>query len=338
MADTLMLTNSRPARFGRPPGGAIELAGSSPAIARAQELARRASAVAGGVILVAERGVDVESVAREVHARGRPAAAPFVAIECEAGDAARLDRVLFGTPAGDVPRDLEQVSPDSGLAAARQGTLFLQDVGELPAAIQARLARVARDGEVRVDGQAVSTDFRIVASASAAIDADVRGQQFRADLYRRLSATRIDLPPLRERQQDLPDIVGRILEETCEAERLSPRTCTQAATALLSAMPWPGNLAELREVLERALAETADEALQIEHLLPALRLDRAATRFVPSGNLRDARLRFERDYIASVLQYHGWRMADAAQTLGIQRPNLYRKARQLGIPLKRLAE
>ena len=91
-------------------------------------------------------------------------------------------------------------------------------------------------------------------------------------------------------------------------------------------------------MIERAVAATRDVTLQVEHLLPALQLDRAPQPFMPSGSLREARLRFERDYIAAVLQHHGWKMSDAAHTLGIQRPNLYRKARQLGIPLVRVSE
>jgi DNA-binding NtrC family response regulator len=94
----------------------------------------------------------------------------------------------------------------------------------------------------------------------------------------------------------------------------------------------------LHGAIERVVAETRGDVIQVEHLLPALQLLRAPAPFVPSGNLREARLRFERDYIVAVLQHHGWRMAEAAHTLGIQRPNLYRKARQLGIPLARLAD
>ena len=101
---------------------------------------------------------------------------------------------------------------------------------------------------------------------------------------------------------------------------------------------WPGNLAELRAAIERVLRETHEEVIQVEHMLPALQLDRAPTPFVPAGNLREARLKFERDYMASVLQHCGWRMAEAAHALGIQRPNLYRKARQLGIPVTRVPE
>ena len=95
-------------------------------------------------------------------------------------------------------------------------------------------------------------------------------------------------------------------------------------------MSWPGNLRELRDVIERVLTLVSADVIELEHLLPALRLQRGAETFTPAGSLREARRRFERDYIASVLQHHGWHMADAAQTLGIQRPNLYRKARQPG--------
>jgi DNA-binding NtrC family response regulator len=130
----------------------------------------------------------------------------------------------------------------------------------------------------------------------------------------------------------------RLLEDTCAAEGRPARTFTQAALALFGALTWPGNLAELRTAIERIVADGVEDVIQIEQILPALQLHRSHTPFVPSGNLREARLRFERDYISSVLQHHDWRMASAAEALGIQRPNLYRKARQLGIPLARVSE
>ena len=117
-----------------------------------------------------------------------------------------------------------------------------------------------------------------------------------------------------------------------------PRVFTAAALALLGAMSWPGNLAELREIVERAAAGSPSDAIPVEALLPTLRFDRAPATFTPEGTLREARQRFEHDYIAAVLAHHGWRIAEAAQTLGIQRPNLYRKARQLGIPVTRTSE
>jgi len=337
MADPAML-GAHTARFARPSAGAAELVGRSPAITRVQELIRRAAALDGGILLTAEAGTAVDSVARELHARGRHSTAPYVIVECAAGDAARLDRILFGAPIEDAPTDLESVTSDSRVAAARGGILFLQDVTELPAGPQARLARIARDGEVRIDRAPVPTAFRLIASASPGIDSDVHAHRFRADLHRRLSALRIDLPPLRDRAEDVPALAVRLVEDLCATREMPARTFTQAALALLSALTWPGNLAELHGVIERVVTETRENVIHVEHVLPALQLHRAPAPFVPAGNLREARLRFERDYIAAVLQHHDWRMADAAQTLGIQRPNLYRKARQLGIPLARMSE
>jgi DNA-binding NtrC family response regulator len=326
--------------------GALELAGNSPAITRVQELLRRAAPLDAGVLLTAERGADVDSVARELHGRSRRAAAPYVVVECDGADASRLGQLLFGAvspvstgpPIAPTPTDLEPIARDSRIAAARGGTLFLQDVTELPAAIQARLARIARDGEVCLDGEPVATDVRLIASASPAVDADVHAHRLRADLFRRLAAVRIDLPPLRDRQEDLPVIATRVLEEVLVERGLKVRAFTQAALALVAAVTWPGNLSELRAAIARVADEPGDHDIQVEQLLPALHLQRAPVRFAPTGNLREARLRFERDYISAVLQHHAWRMADAAQTLGIQRPNLYRKARQLGIPVTRMSE
>jgi DNA-binding NtrC family response regulator len=333
-----MLADARTTRFVRSGDGAVELIGRSAAIARVQELVRRGASLDGGALITAEAGAGVEAVARELHLRGRPSNAPYVTVNCDADDPASVDRLLFGQPPPDAPTDLESVGADSCIAAARGGTLYLHNVTELRASAQAQLARITRDGEVRIDGVPVATAVRFVASAPPGIDADVHAHRFRGDLHRRLSVVRIDLPPLRDRPDDVPALAVRLLDDTCAAGGRPARTFTQAALALVGALTWPGNLAELRTAVERVVADAVEEVIQIEHILPALQLHRAHTRFVPSGNLREARLRFERDYIASVLQHHDWRMAPAAQALGIQRPNLYRKARQLGIPLVRAAE
>jgi DNA-binding NtrC family response regulator len=163
----------------------------------------------------------------------------------------------------------------------------------------------------------------------------VREYRFRPDLYRRIAASRIDLAPLRDRSADIPVLVARLAEEHRHEHGGPERRFTDAAMAVMSALPWAGNLAELRGVIGRVLDQTNQAVVQIEQVLPSLQLDRSMTAFLPTGSLREARQRFERDYIAAVLQYHGWKVAEAAQTLGMQRPNLYRKARQLGIPMTR---
>jgi DNA-binding NtrC family response regulator len=333
-----MLAEVRAARLVKTLPTSLELVGRSAAIARVQELVRRAALSDAGVLLVADRGSDVTSVAAELHARARRAAAPFLQVDCGSGDPSRLDQWLFGAAPEAASGDLELAARESQIAASFGGTIFLRDIAELPASIQSRLARVARDGEVRIDGQPVATNLRWIASASPGIESDVQTNRFRSDLYRRVAKSRIDLPPLRDRAEDVPALAARVLDDWCAARGQAPRTMTQAALALLAALTWSGNLAELRAVVERAAQETGHDVIQIEDVLPALNLERAPARFIPSGQLREARLRFERDYISAVLQHHGWRMAEAAATLGIQRPNLYRKARQLGIPLTRAVE
>jgi DNA-binding NtrC family response regulator len=323
----------RAPRLVTPVARSIELVGRSTAVRRVQELLRRIAVSSGGVLLVGERGIDVESIAKDVHLLGRDAAAPLVVIACGSHDARSLELALFGSagPTSTRATDLEALSPDSALVAASGGTLFLHDVMDLPAWAQSRLARIARDGEMRVAGEPTAFDARLVASSLPTIDADLRENRFRPDLYRRLAASRIDLPPLRDRADDVGAIALRLLDEASARSGRTSRAFTQAALALLSALTWSGNLAELRAAVERVAAECRGDVIHVEHLLPALQLDRTATVFTPTGNLREARLRFERDYITAVIQHHGWKMADAARTLGIQRPNLYRKARQLGI-------
>jgi DNA-binding NtrC family response regulator len=338
MPDAPDTTGSWPTRIAQPIVGAVELVGQSSAITHARELVLRTASGDGGILLVAERGTDVPSVARELHLRGHRAGAAFVHVECAVSETLRLDGVLFGEHAGDSRSDLETYSAGSRIAAARGGTLFLQDVTELPAAVQMRLARITRDREARVHGVSVATEFRLIAAAAPGIDEDVRAHRFRPDLYRRLAATRIDLPALRDRAADVPALAVRLLEDVCVSRGCAPRRFTQPALALLGALTWPGNLEELHAAIERIVNGAGTDVIQVEHVLPALRLDRSPAAFVPLGSLREARLRFEREYIAAVLQHHTWRMADAARTLGIQRPNLYRKARQLGIPLARVSE
>jgi DNA-binding NtrC family response regulator len=304
-------------------------------MSRVDELIRRVAALDAPCLLTARRGCDADSLAREIHGRSARSAAVFVAVSC---GAPAIERTLFGEPDGQPPSDLETLSADCRIAAARGGTLFLEDVTELPAGVQSRFARIARDGEARINGVPAGLDVRLIASAAPGIETEVRTHRFRSDIYRRLSALRIDVPPLSERVEDVPALAARLLQEFCAVNGIECRTFTPAALALLGAMSWPGNLAELRDTVNRAAAAAATPTIPVEAVLPTLRFERMPATFTPEGTLREARQRFEHDYIAAVLEHHGWRMADAAETLGIQRPNLYRKARQLGIPLARTSE
>lgn len=305
----------------------LPLTGPSAAAARARAALAAATASAAPALIVADRGLDAAAIARVLHERSRPGW-PLVVINCAAADE-DADRQLFGSPTrGTAHGELQTIGTGSALMRARSGTLYLQHILELPATTQRRLARVLRDREVSARGRRSAVRARVLADAPASVASDVRDGQLRSDLFRRLSQICIPVPSLRERPGDIPDIVEAI---AAELRGGAPLVFTQAALTVLSAAAWPGNLDELRSVLERILQAAPDGSIRQEDVLAHLPIDGAFARIAPHVSLREARLQFEREYIASVLERHRWRMSDAARTLGIERANLYRKTRQLGI-------
>lgn len=280
------------------------------------------------MLVVAESGLSAERVARAIHAGGGRSPGPFIAVDCGAGDATTVTAELFGS-ATERGLELEAVASGSALVRATGGTLFLGNAGELPATAQLRLSRVLRDGEMRVGDSTVPLGARIIAGAAIEIDRDVEERRFRPELHRRLRRIRIDVPPLRERADDLPQIIDAILETAC-ARVGARRTLAPAAMTALRTLPWPGNIDELGRMIDRLVDRVPAPMIRQEDVLAELQF--APRRHAPPlANLREARLAFEREYIAAVLQEHGWSMSAAARTLGIERANLYRKTRQLGI-------
>ena len=295
------------------------------ALAARQALADAAASRAP-VLLTGETGCRPAEVARAIH-DGSNGASPFITIDCAAAIAADIDTRLFGTPPRRTPQELESVGPDAAVVAAGMGTLYLEHVDELPASAQRRLARVLRDGEVRIGGTHTGSPaaFRLIGSTSKDLEAEALDGRFRTDLLRRF-ASRIAIPALRQRPQDIPALLERVTQDAGRADV----SITAPALTILSAMPWPGNVDELTAVFARILNAT-EGAIRQEDVLLHLPIQGTFTRPDLTASLREARRQFERDYIAAVLERHHWRMSDAARTLGIERANLYRKTRQLGI-------
>jgi DNA-binding NtrC family response regulator len=200
--------------------------------------------------------------------------------------------------------------------------------------VQARLVRVLRDREVFVDDapEPVSLDVRPIASADGSFDLAVEEGRLRRDLHERLGLIRIDVPPLRERREDIPMLASHTLKELCRANGRPVKTLTRPALTLLSALPWRGNLPELRLFLERLILLVPNGLIRLEDVLAHTQLEGSTISATGlDATLRQARARFERDYIAAVLQHHRGRIADAARVLGVQRTNLYRKLRKLNL-------
>jgi DNA-binding NtrC family response regulator len=307
-----------------------ELIGVAAPVQRAADIARQATESDDSVLIVSEAGFCPEGIARAIHEAGRRASEPFLTIDC--GDPrVTVVRQLFGSERNS-RAEYETAMAGSALAEVGKGTIFLADIGEMPAAAQLRLSRLIRDGEMRVRRSTAPVKFRLIASAPPSLEADVHQHRFRPELYRRLQQLRIDVPPLRDRPGDLPNVIEAVFDETCHRRDVRC-ALTPAARTALSALRWAGNLEELRASLGRLVERCEGGLIRQEDVLADLQHVEARPRTVVStlASLREARQTFERDYIASVLDAHGWRMTDAARVLGIERANLYRKTRQLGI-------
>ena len=307
----------------------LSLLGDSPAV-QGLRAAIEAAVAAPCVLIEAEDGLDVADIALDVHARD-PRGGPFVEVNCADAEPARVEQELFGQ-GPHLTGELECVEPRSAVARAVGGTLLLTDLRELSAAAQGRLARMVRDGEVQVGAAHVRLDVRLIASTAGDGDPDGR---LRRDLLRHLERMRLVVPPLRRRAEDIPTLVDRLVAETHDAAgHVAPRVAPPAMT-LLAAMPWRGNLVELRAAVARIVGRRRGDVIELEDVLSHAQFDGLLFPHAPTGTLREAREQFERDYIRFVLRHHQWRVPDAARTLGMQRTNLYRKARQLGVTLSR---
>jgi two-component system, NtrC family, nitrogen regulation response regulator NtrX len=254
---------------------------------------------------------------------------PLVVLDCGATGSDDIDQRLFGASPGRLlTQDLETLGRGSAVLAAGRGTLFLDNVDELPASAQRRLARLLRDGEARVASRqhSIVLPVRLVASTTRDLDTEVREGRFRADLLRRFAACRVTIPPLRQRPGDVAAIIDRFIEDAGG----QPRMFTQPAMTVLAALPWAQNVDELVSVVTKVLARAGAIVTQ-EDVLVHVPIESAFSRWDLTASLREARRRFEREYIAAVLERHQWRMSEAARALGIERANLYRKTRQLGI-------
>jgi two-component system nitrogen regulation response regulator NtrX len=306
----------------------VSLLGESDAVRRARLALELAAGRHTPVLLLAEPGCRPGSLVEFLHARSGQRGR-VLELDCGAAEAADIDRRLFGAPTRRAAaQDLESLGRGSAVIEAGSGMLFLENVDELPASAQRRLARVLRDGEARVASRqhAIVLPFRLVASTTRDLESEVRDGRFRADLLRRFAACRITIPPLRQRPGDLAAIIDRLLGDLGGASR----TLTQPATTVLAALPWAQNVDELASVLQKIL-EGAGAIVTQEDVLAHVPIENAFSRWDLTASLREARRRFERDYIAAVLERHQWRMSEAARALGIERANLYRKTRQLGI-------
>ena len=312
--------------------------GRSQAMRSVLEQVVRAAASRGHLLISGEPGTGREMVAREIHRRGVQAHGGFVKIGCAPQPEQDLEFELFGysSRGGSSSverRTLERIARGGRLHEALTGTVFFEHLPELPARLQARLARLLRDREAVVVHERAPVNFsaRAIAAIEQGYDQAVLEGRVRADFHHLISTIRIELPPLRNRREDIPGLAAFFVDALCRQASVPAKSISQPAQQLLSALPWHGNASELRRVLQGLVHRVRGAVIQLEDVLAGVQLDGRARPLWFRGTLREARSRFEGEYITAMLEQHRGRISEAAKALGIQRTNLYRKMRSLRV-------
>jgi two-component system response regulator GlrR len=287
-----------------------------------EDLLRQAKLVAdsdASVLIYGDSGTGKELLARAIHRASRRAEQPFVAVNCGAIPGDLLESELFGHARGAFTG---AVQAHKGLfQTADGGTLFLDEIGDMPLPLQVKLLRVLQEGEVRPVGstQAVPVDVRVISATHRDLDAQRVNGQFREDLYYRLNVVSLHLPPLSERREDIPLLAAYILRKLAERYRKPVPTLAPDAMALLVAAPWPGNVRQLVNLLEHAVALAPTAMIPASLVQTALKEDAAA--LVP---FEEARKSFERDYLVRLLKITGGNVTQAAQLAKRNRTEFYK--------------
>ncbi len=312
-----------------PVSAAASLMGESAAMLDVYRAVARAAASDLPLLLVGEAGTGKELLARVVHERSGRAAGPFVAVNCAAIPPQLLAAELFGSD----PSGSGSGGKRGWIARADGGTLFLEDVGALPGALQQRLQRLLETGELEAAGAvagARAMDVRLIAATDVDLQDAVLRQRFRPELYDRLAEARIDVPPLRERGSDVRLLARHLLSTLRGGSPAAAWTIEDAALDALERYSWPGNIRQLRTVLARAVAVADGPILRISHLpaevlAPPAEGPAQAGEFLPLAEM-------ERRHIERALALTGGHLGQAARLLGIHRNTLRRKLEAYQLP------
>jgi two-component system, NtrC family, response regulator AtoC len=309
-----------------------ELIGTSSAMSSVQDVIARVADSDASVLITGESGTGKEVVARALHTTSRRREGPFVAINCAAMPEPLLESELFGHARGAFT-DAKEAR--AGLfARASRGTIFLDEIGDMPLGLQPKLLRVLQERTVRPLGSSneVPIDVRVVAATNRDLESAIEERRFREDLYFRLNVIHIELPPLRARAGDILLLTAHLLKKTAEREKKSIVGVSPAAAEKLVAYSWPGNVRELQNCIEHAVALARYDQITPEDLPDKIRSYKSSHVLVAADDPSELvpMEEVERRYILRVLEAVGGNKTAAARVLGIERKTLYRKLERYG--------
>jgi two-component system response regulator HydG len=315
----------------------VELVGDSPAMQGVFELIERVAPSETSVLVTGESGTGKEVVARALHRRSRRSSGPFVAINCAAMPEALLESELFGHARGAFT-DAKTAHPGL-LVQARGGTVFLDEIGDMPLALQPKLLRVLQERVLRPVGSTaeVPIDVRFVTATNRDLETAVEEHRFREDLYFRINVIQLALPPLRARGADILVLAQHFVVHFAARNQKNVTGISPAAASCLLAYAWPGNVRELQNCIERAVTLARFEEIGVGDLPDRIRTYKSSHVLVTADDPSELvpMEEVERRYILRVLEAMGGNKTAAARTLGFERKTLYRKLEHFGIDTKK---
>jgi len=319
----------------RKTGGFESLLGESPAMRALRERIALAANANAPVLVSGERGTGKELVARAIHDGSKRAAGPLEKLNCAAVPSELIESELFGHEAGAFTGATKQRR--GKFERANGGTLFLDEVGDMPANMQAKLLRVLQEGEIeRVGGGDVQkVDVRVVAATNKSLREEIAQGKFRPDLYDRLDVLPLRVPPLRERREDVPLLAAHFLRIACEANDRRGKSLTDGALNRLCSYDYPGNVRELKNLVERVVILTPGDQVTESDALALLPIEGGGRGgggyYQPGRPLREMLDDAEKDLVLRALEHNQGHITNTAAELGLERSHLYKKMRALGI-------
>ena len=316
--------------------GKHEIVHSGERMQRVMAQVDRVAASETRVCILGETGTGKELIARALHERSPRKGGPFITLNCAAVPAELIESELFGHEKGSFTG---AASRHIGkFEQASHGTLFLDEIGDMPLLMQAKLLRVLEENQVeRVGGdRTIPVDVRVIVATHRNLHDLVKKGVFREDLYHRIYVFPLPLPPLRERDGEIPALVAHFAAQVCQVNGWKPKVFLPDAIQELQRYSWPGNVRELRNMVERLLllADGAVDAALARLALPAAEGEAQGVAVAQSGSLAARTDAFEREQILAELKRNRQRMTDTAKSLGLERSHLYKKCQALGIDLR----
>jgi len=316
--------------------GKHEIVWSGEAMKKIMAQVERVAASESRVCILGETGTGKELIARSLHERSSRSGGPFVALNCAAVPAELIESELFGHEKGSftgaAARHVGKFEQGEG------GTLFLDEIGDMPPTMQAKLLRVLEENEIeRIGGdKPIQVNVRVVVATHRNLEGLVREGKFRQDLFHRVFVFPMVLPPLRERREDIPLLIEHFVKQICAQNNWKPIEFDKGAIQQLAAYSWPGNIRELRNVVERLILLADENRVSEETVavaLPSGKESRVADR--QPGTLSSLVESFEREAILAELKRNNYHVTNTARALGLERSHLYKKAEQLGIDMQK---